>query len=279
MRLDRAASLWVFHPISRVNGRGRARVSILMYHSIADGPVHPRGPYFGLTTTPRQFRIQMEVLRDLNCEVVGLGETIGQPAQPAGDGRPRVSITFDDGYHDFLAEAFPILQEFGFPATVFLPTQYIGSSPQEFCGKRCLTWSEVRALHGAGIRFGSHTVSHPQLHGLRDSQVSYELRASRAAIEDQLGSAVDSFSYPYAFPEHDRAFCGRLRELLETSGYSRGVSTIVGTVAAGADPLRLPRLPVNEFDDARLLKAKIDGGYDWLHPVQLAAKVLRGART
>jgi peptidoglycan/xylan/chitin deacetylase (PgdA/CDA1 family) len=274
MRIDRAASLALFHPLARLRALGKnSCTSILMYHSISSDAEEERRPYWQVTTTPKQFRRQMTFLREIDCEVVSLHDALRFGTN--GD-RPRVVITFDDGFLDFMTDAFPVLSELRFPATMFLPTDFIGDKPLEFKGRRCLTWSEVRELQTSGVAFGSHTVSHPQLHDVSHDRLTHELRASKEEIEQCIGSSVDLFSYPYAFPEHDAPFCRRLRETLQSCGYTMGVSTIVGRARAADDPLRLPRLPVNQLDDERLLRVKLEGGYDWVHGLQLATKVVRG---
>jgi peptidoglycan/xylan/chitin deacetylase (PgdA/CDA1 family) len=48
--------------------------------------------------------------------------------------KPVCFLTFDDGWKDFYENAYPILQFFQTPATVFLPTDFIGS-------KECL-WTD-----------------------------------------------------------------------------------------------------------------------------------------
>ena len=77
--------------------------------------------------------------------------------------RKPVAITFDDGFQDFYTEAFPVLAQYGFSATMYLPTAFVGNPRRSFKSHPCMTWSEVREAYRAGIEFGSHTVSHPKL--------------------------------------------------------------------------------------------------------------------
>jgi len=186
-----------------------------------------------------------------------------------------VVITFDDGYRDFYTHAFPVLAEYGFKATMFIVSGLAGEQRGLRDGKEFMTWEEIRRIHSGGIRIGSHTVTHPELYSMRPSQIEDELRRSKSAIEDKLGAAVQSFAYPFAFPEQDRGFVRMLKELLEMHGYQSGVSTILGTAHRGHDAFFLPRLPVNSYDDLQFFEVKLNGGYDWLHSLQYAHKCVK----
>jgi peptidoglycan/xylan/chitin deacetylase (PgdA/CDA1 family) len=269
MRIDRAATLALFHPVARIWPGGAA--AILMYHSVSDEREDDVHPYFRVNTSPAQFARQMEVLKASGWDVVPLAELATSPTNATR----RVAITFDDGYEDFLSAAFPVLQQHGYAASVFLPTAYIGDRPREFKGRPCLSWSQVKELAKAGVEFGSHTVNHPQLHGLPEQILREEVYRSKQEIEERLGRAISSFCYPYAFPEHDRVFCTGFRTLLAEAGYSYGVCTALGRVRSDSDQFFLRRLPVNTLDDERLLLAKLEGGYDWLHGVQYLVKALK----
>ena len=275
MRIDRVATLGLFHPAARVLRGGGGAQAILMYHSVSETPEAGVPAYFRLNTSPRQFSLQMDVLADSDWEVVPLADLLAPQTAPGHAGQRRVAITFDDGYEDFLTDAFPVLEKRRFPASVFLPTEYIGEHTRQFKGKRCLTWDQVRQLSKAGVHFGSHTATHPQLYSLSDMHRHEEVRQSKVEIEDRLGVAVDAFSYPFAFPQHDARFRARLRAMLEDCGYAYGVSTILGRVRPNDDRFFARRLPVNTLDDARLLRAKLEGGYDWLHGIQYMVKAFR----
>lgn len=278
-RLDRIATLYLFSPLARLNADSSFKVPILMYHSLAEEDESAIGPYFRIATSPSVFAAQMECLHRNGFATCGLAESIALRESP-GPCPPRtVVITFDDGYQNFYQDAFPVLNRYGFSATVFLPTAYIGESSLRFNGRQCLTWPEVRELHRHGIRFGSHTVTHPQLSVLNKAELENELGDSKVTIEDKIGCAVESFAYPYAFPRTNGDFRLRLRESLCRSGYINGVCTTVGRSGAGSDPLLMERLPVNNDDDQALFLAKLMGAYDWIARAQFVAKTVKGARS
>jgi len=264
------ATLYLFHPLQHLRN-GRRGIPILMYHSITEAANDDRHPYYQTTTSPRVFEEHLNFLRENRYEVIDLNDALGY-CEPSAS---VAVITFDDGFEDFYAQAAPLLAEFHYPSTVFLPTAYIGdSAPRRFKGTKCMTWNQVRELKRAGVTFGSHTVTHPQLRKLNADGVREEVCRSKETIEDKLGSAVKSFAYPYAFPEADRAFKGRLNRILAEAGYENGVCTSVGMANPGNHPFFLRRLPVNSWDDGRLFKAKLEGGYDWLQIVQKTTKSL-----
>jgi peptidoglycan/xylan/chitin deacetylase (PgdA/CDA1 family) len=279
LRIDRLTTLYVVDPILRRTSADKSSISILMYHSIAGEDEPGIHPYYRTATAPSVFAAQMETLHQAGFSVTGLGEAIRRCSQPDAE-KSSVVITFDDGYHNFYANAFPVLDRYGFTATMFLPTAFIGESRLTFKGRGCLTWSEVRELRKHGISFGSHTVTHPQLHDCDANSIRDEIMGSKQTIEQKLGCSIQSFSYPYAFPETDNRFKVRLRDELCHAEYENGVCTTVGHPGPASDPYFLKRLPVNSDDDPQLFLAKLAGSYDWLAKPQYLVKMAkRWART
>ncbi|MCU1336916.1 MAG: Polysaccharide deacetylase [Bryobacterales bacterium] len=100
----------------------RQRLLILCYHGVTEGELHQWNP--SLFMLAENFKRRMSLLREARCNVLGLGEAI----ERLEDGclPPRsVVLTFDDGFTDFYRAAWPILREYGFPATLYLTTYYM----------------------------------------------------------------------------------------------------------------------------------------------------------
>ena len=105
--------------------RRRERPIILMYHRVASPARDP----WELAVQPINFAAQIDALTTMR-RVVPLGWLVRELAHgrvPAG----TAAVTFDDGYADLLAEARPVLDRHGCPATMFLTTGAIGS-PEGF---------------------------------------------------------------------------------------------------------------------------------------------------
>jgi peptidoglycan/xylan/chitin deacetylase (PgdA/CDA1 family) len=143
----------------------------------------------------------VEIIREGNSKINTLNRkskinnekklTNNQPAakfeEPNKRHVPRyVVLTFDDGYLDFYTRAFPVLRQYSFTATVFLPTSYVGSSKPGLRGKKHLTWDMIKELSQSSIDFGSHTCSHSQLYKLSLDEIKSELQKSKETIETYI---------------------------------------------------------------------------------------------
>lgn len=273
MRLDRTVTLALskIPPSWRVPGSHRARLPILMYHSISEEP-ESTPAYYQTVTNPSRFAAQMQVLKDAGYVGVTMAEGLRWLQTAPGDGPRPVAITFDDGFRDFFLSAVPALRRHGFRATMYLATGFVQDRRQQFMNRDCLTWDEVTGLYSEGFEFGSHTVTHRRLVDLQWQEIRSELVESKMAIERHLKTDVTAFAYPYAFPQERTGFVRRFAAMLTETGYRSCVTTKIGRARPGDDRLSLRRLPVNSCDDDRLLLAKLEGAYDWLAIAQAAVR-------
>ena len=88
---------------------------ILMNHGICQ---LPNDPDPSLSTSLERFEAQMRYLRRRNLRGVSAREL--RWVVSTGNARGLVGLTFDNGYEIFLHTALPVLEKFGFSATVFV---------------------------------------------------------------------------------------------------------------------------------------------------------------
>ena len=114
---------WICWPMARLANLARPGIRILMYHRVDSLP-----EYDQLTVSPAIFRQQMEILAK-RYRVIPLSQALTELASGKIT-RNTVVITFDDGYHDNVVHALPVLKELSLPATVFITTGFAARKMQ-----------------------------------------------------------------------------------------------------------------------------------------------------
>lgn len=235
-------------------------VPVLMYHSVSE---HPPAATHRLSVHPDEFAVQLGLLRRRGCTTV----TFDEYARSITTGAPlpenAVVLTFDDGYADFHLNAFPLLEELGFTATVFVTTGWLDDAGDQAAGHpldRMLSWKQVRQLDLAGIEIGAHSHSHAQLDQLSVAALEQELRTSKDLLEDHIGGPVTTLAYPFGYSSK------RVREAVAANGYRFGTAVANRLPSSQPDPMRLPRLTVRRSTSletfSRITGARgIDGTY------------------
>ena len=118
--LSLAKTAGVFSIVQRSDWR-RSRLLILGYHGIAlEDENQWNAPLF---MRQDAFRERLQLIRKFGGTIVPLGE--GLRRLSVGDLPPKsIALTFDDGSYDFYKQAYPIIQEFDVPVTLYLTTFY-----------------------------------------------------------------------------------------------------------------------------------------------------------
>ncbi len=201
---------------------------MFVYHRFGD----PR--HITTNISLEDFRRQMEYLKSAGFEVVTLSEAM-KTSLP--DGKKRAVISVDDSYKSFLTGAMPVLNEYDFPATLFVNTETVG-------GDDFLTWGQLDSLREAGIEIGNHSHSHsyfldmPQEVYLENFR--QDVTKAQRLFREHLGMEPEVFAYPYG--EYDEP----MKEVIRNLGFIAGTAQNSGVVLKGLDNFALPRFPVSD---------------------------------
>lgn len=240
---------------------GLRPATIVMYHSI--------NPQTGLRPdciSPDTFARQLSLIRE-RYRLVRLRDL--RRAMNDGDPRRPVAITFDDALGDFWEYGYPVLKGLDVPATMFVPTAWIGIP-------NVMTAAQITTLHVDGlVEIGAHTVTHASMRSLDPAAMWREAIESRRALEALLGSPVRLFAYPFGQRHHFSRASGRV---LARAGYELAVTSCWGTLQPVDRPLELRRIDFKDGDAESTLAAKIEGRYDWKIAVEAAGLVARALR-
>jgi peptidoglycan/xylan/chitin deacetylase (PgdA/CDA1 family) len=217
------------------------QIPILMYHSISR---HATPKFKPFTVSPESFADQMAYLRQhayTAMTVTQLVKVLTQEGSVLPE-RPIV-LTFDDGFADFFTDALPVLQQYGFAATLYVTTGFIGGTSRWMqregeTTRLMLTWEQLTEISACGIECGGHTHSHPQLDTLPRVVARDEIVRCKEIIEDRLGQVVWSFAYPFGYHS------ATTRLLVQEAGYTSACAVKYAMSSETTDPFTLARLIV-----------------------------------
>lgn len=236
------------------------KIPILMYHQVTSN-VEPR--YIDCSVTPRIFKIHMNILKLLRFTPINLTQLEQYRNGKSNVPKKPVIITFDDCYQECIDHAVPVLEEHGFTAAFYIPTDYVGTDshwlvPELGFEFPIINWETVRQLDLSGFQIGSHSMSHPRLAQISHKVCFMELDGSRKILEDKLGHEVVHMAYPYG------SFDENVRAMTEEAGYRTACTTEERFSRPGDDPLLLPRVDIMGYYNIVdfILKLHFEGEYN-----------------
>jgi peptidoglycan/xylan/chitin deacetylase (PgdA/CDA1 family) len=223
---------------------------VLMYHSVSPYTADP----YRVTVRPERLDQQMRWLARRGLTGVAVRQLLMM--RQSGPGRGLVGLTFDDGYADFAEYALPILQRYGFTATVFPVAWRLGQDnawDADGPRKPLLTPGQLRQVAAAGIEIGSHGLRHVSLPAATDTELAEEVCHSRQVLRGISGQEVAGFCYPWGHVD------GRVADQVRAAGYSYGCAI---SRSSRGGRYALPRSYVGDADTSVRLWAK--GVCHWL---------------
>lgn len=201
-----------------------------------------------------RFAHQLDVIQRLAKPIDATHELALQP------GTRYIAVTFDDGFENFLTVALPELQKRNIPSTMFVISGALGRAfgPVN-AAEKVMSLQQLTDLPGDLVSLGSHTETHPYLPELDEGTAREELQRSKATLEQQLGRAVPTFSFPFG------GFSEQLIQICRDVGYHRIFTTLPEcTSSLGPGQFIVGRVRVDPSDWSMEFRLKACGAYRWL---------------
>jgi peptidoglycan/xylan/chitin deacetylase (PgdA/CDA1 family) len=184
----------------------------------------------------------------------------------------NVAVTFDDAFESVMKNALPIMEKYGFHATIFVPSGCLGHRPPWAMetdvdyNERITTPEQLSALSQERVTIGSHSVTHARLTTLANDDLIHELIRSRNELNILTRQNVTSLALPYG------AYDSRVLQACGNSGYQY-VFTIQPVPVFAEDFVR-GRISVHAHDGPFEFFLKAAGAYQWMAFASFAKRKL-----
>jgi peptidoglycan/xylan/chitin deacetylase (PgdA/CDA1 family) len=181
---------------------------VLAYHSV---PKKAIGYY---DVAAEHFERQLEYLKR-NYDLVTVDSLVDDTRHNPNDRKPKIALTFDDGYENHYSIVYPLLKKHRTPAVFFITTEYVAK-------KGMLDWNQIIEMaRNPFVEIGCHSYSHPDLTSLSVSAILEEVKTSKEILEEQLKQKVELFAYPGGCYNND------VKKIVEFCGYRHALTGLV----------------------------------------------------
>ncbi len=198
-------------------------IPVLMYHMI--GNIQNNDAVL----SESHLREQMQYLKDHGYHPISLDQLYDYVVRNKPVPVRPVVLTFDDGYKDTYTIVLPLMKEYGFKATVFIPTYDADQGTR-------LNWQEIKAMKEGGLDIASHSYHHERLSTKSAADMENEIAMSQKELRDQLGITNEFFCYPYG-QEHPE-----VESALRKAGIKMAFTMNPGWAKYGDDPYAVKRI-------------------------------------
>ncbi len=214
-----------------VNNNGK--ISAFIYHKFGEESKYP-----STSISTELFEEHLEYLKQNNYTVLTLGKAL-ERLHSANDLPENTAVlTMDDGYKSIKTNALPLLEEYGYKATIFVATSHVG-------GNNYLSWEELQALQEKGFEIGNHSHSHAHFVNYAPDRITkvfeQDLKKSQRLFRENLNKTAELYAYPFG------EYCPGMQNILQKHGYRAAAAQRSGVMHKKSDQFALPRFPMNQY--------------------------------
>ncbi|MFP4667302.1 MAG: polysaccharide deacetylase family protein [Desulfosalsimonas sp.] len=213
------------------NDSGQGRVIGLVYHHFGEEDRYP-----STSVSMEQFKAHLEYLNENDYKVLTLGRALELLYSDEPVPEKTAVLTMDDAYKSVMENAVPLLEEYGYKATVFVPTSHVG-------GSNYLSWKQLAELSEKGFELANHSHSHEYFLNYPEEEIGQrfekDLEKSHLMFKENLGITPDLYAYPFGEYHPD------MIDVLKKHGYSAAAAQKSGVMYEQSDRFLLPRFPMN----------------------------------
>ncbi|HMA67291.1 MAG TPA: polysaccharide deacetylase family protein [Desulfosalsimonadaceae bacterium] len=209
----------------------QGQIRAFVYHHVGMDEKYP-----STSVSEEQFRRQLAYLKNHDYTVLPLGRALDLLYSGKKVPEKTAVITLDDGYRSVWENALPLLEQFGYRATIFVATANVG-------GSNYMNWEQITKLQQRGFEIGNHSHSHAYFvnkprEGIKEA-FEADLQRSHELFRRHLNKVPELYAYPFG------EYCPEMAGILKEYDYQAAAAQRSGVIYGGSSRFALPRFPMN----------------------------------